>query len=740
MRFSLRRKIIMIACGAAVIPIVAMLFLTNILESSLRESVASEIHTLITSHVSQVTGDLYEECRTSNELLVLETKRAVMALQAMIDEGGDIRFLKQESEWSLVNSRVKQKKITVPVLMIGDYSLTYSKRKKESLPLLVNASKISGAYCTVYQRINPEGDMLVVDTTSKVENESMKLGSVYYSLSAEGNRKFIIDEILSGRPVSLHCEEDDGIKFIAFSPLRDQEGAVVGMLSVHMRDDISDNLHKSILKTSINKSGFVWVLGTKGKDRGEYILSHFSSSEEEAKSKIGKEHKAFVAELITQAVNAGEGKLLTKEYLWKLSPDDEGRMKLSVYTYFAPWGWVIGSGVYLDEYNGIRDRLSGAMEKLTQWLGITGFVLLLLTLAVSMYASGLIANPISHMVGISKMIANGDIFEAKRSIEMIEKVCPNARKAARNVDRQENLDETGQLYLAVRDMVENLGSLVGQVQRSGIQVTTSSTEIAASARQLDITFNQQASATTQISATSTEISANSGELAGTMQEVTASASNMALLAQEGQDGLKTMIRIMNDLSVATSSITDKLAGINERANSIEGIVGTITKVADRTNLLSLNAAIEAEKAGKFGQGFSVVAGEIRRLADQTSVAALEIENMIGNMRVAVDSGVVEMDRFADDVRCGAGKAVKLGKKLDGIMMGVRDLNPRIELVNDGMSAQAEGAEQISEALGQLSDTATHTSEALGEFNRAASQLNEAVQGLRDEVSRFKVSE
>lgn len=740
MRFSLRKKIITIACGAAVVPIVAMLVLTHILESSLSKSVAFEIHNLIASHVSQVTGELYDECRTSNELLMRETKRAEMTLQSMLDDSGDIKILEKESEWPIVNPKEKNNIISVPVLMIGDYSLTYDKRKNESLPFLKESSEISGAYCTVYQRLNPKGDMLVVDTTAESGKESMVLGEIYYSLSDQGQRESVIDEILAGHTIGKHYQDSDGINYVFYSPLKDKSGEVVGMISSQMRDDISDNMHKSVLKTSINQSGFVWILGAKGQNKGKYILSRFSSTEEESKIKSGQYDKSIVEQLISQAVKAGEGKLLTNEYMWKLSPDEKGRMKLSVYTYFAPWEWVIGSGVYLDEYNGIRDRLTGTVAKLSYWLSLTGFILLILTLVISTSVSGLIANPIIHMVNIAKMIAKGDIFEARRSIETIEKICPNARNAAKNIDRQDRLDETGQLYLAFRNMVENLGSLVGQVQRSGIQVTTSSTEITASARQLDITFAQQSSATTQISATSLEISANSVELAGTMGEVNASASQMAMLAQEGQDGIKTMIRIMDDLSDSTASITDKLAGINERANSIEGIVGTITKVADRTNLLSLNAAIEAEKAGKFGQGFSVVAGEIRRLADQTSVAALEIEKTIENMRIAVDSGVVEMDRFAGDVRCGAVKAVKIGKKLEGIMVGVKDLNPRIELVNEGMSAQAEGAEQISGAMGQLSDTATHTSEALKEFNRATSQLNEAVQGLRDEVSRFKVSE
>ena len=740
MRFSLRKKIIAIACGAAIIPILAMFIITDILEDHLQDCMKGEVRSLIESHVSLLTGDLYEECRTADQLLSAETERAAMALETLMEDLGSVVILKRVSDWPVNNLRAQGvDEVTVPVLTIGKKELTYAKRKGKPLPMLVEATRISGAYCTIFQRMNPEGDMLVVDTTAPAERLNWKLGDIFYSLGEGGKVVSAIDDVLSGRTSKKYENLDYGTRYTIYIPLRDQDNFVTGMMAVYMDDDILQVLRKSMLKTSIGKTGYIWVIGTKGESKGHYIVSNSSKTDGLHVDSVGG-HDGFVHELIAEAKEAGEGKLSSKTYVWRTGPEDEGRDKLSVFTYFKPWGWVIGAGVYLDEYQGITSRLTGVLDYLVEWLSITGLVLLGITLAVSFYASGLIATPVSHMVDLVKIIASGDLHQARETIAAVDESCPNARKAVSNADRPEMLDETGQLYLAVKGMVDTLYSLIGQVQRSGIQVTTSSTEIAASARQLEVTVSQQATATTQISATSAEISANSGELAGTMHHVNDAASTMDNLAFEGQDGLKTMIRIMDDLSGATLIITSKLDEINDRANAIEGIVNTITKVADRTNLLSLNAAIEAEKAGKFGQGFSVVAAEIRLLADQTSVAALEIEDMIGNMRSSVDSGVDEMEKFASDVRFGAEKAGKLGKKLEGIMTGVRELNPRIEQVNDGMTAQAEGAGQISEAMSQLSETAADTSDALSEFNRATSQLNEAVQGLRSEVSRFKVSE
>src|SRR5437762_1771526 len=155
-----------------------------------------------------------------------------------------------------------------------------------------------------------------------------------------------------------------------------------------------------------------------------------------------------------------------------------------------------------------------------------------------------------------------------------------------------------------------------------------------------------------ISASVREISGTSKELAGTMSEVNASAAHAAELAGAGRENTTRMAAEMRQLVESTVSVSGKLNMIREKAESINAVVTTITKVADQTNLLSINAAIEAEKAGEYGRGFLVVAREIRRLADQTAVATLDIENMVRHMQDAVATGVMQREKLADEVRSG----------------------------------------------------------------------------------------
>src|SRR5207253_170432 len=147
----------------------------------------------------------------------------------------------------------------------------------------------------------------------------------------------------------------------------------------------------------------------------------------------------------------------------------------------------------------------------------------------------------------------------------------------------------------------------------------------------------------------------------------------AKLATSGRARLATMEDRIKQLVDATDSISSKLAVIREKADNITVVVTTITKVADQTNLLSINAAIEAEKAGEYGRGFLVVAREIRRLADQTAVATLDIGNMVRLMQDAVSAGVMQMDKFSDEVRSGVGRVAEINGQTGEIISEVANL-------------------------------------------------------------------
>ena len=355
------------------------------------------------------------------------------------------------------------------------------------------------------------------------------------------------------------------------------------------------------------------------------------------------------------------------------------------------------------------------------------------TAKVSMMVSLLLAIVAAAVCGLLLMRLITEPMQ--RIVRALETLRGGDLSVRMNLERN---DEFGAVETGFNEMVSELTGLVSQAQRSSVQVTTSVTEIAATSKQQQATATETAATTTEIGATSREIAATSRDLVRTMTEVTSAADQASVLAGSGQQGLARMEETMHQVMGAADLVNNKLAILNEKAGNINQVVVTIVKVADQTNLLSLNAAIEAEKAGEYGRGFAVVATEVRRLADQTAVATYDIEQMVREIQSAVSAGVMGMDKFSEEVRRGMFEVQQVGEQLTQIIHQVQALAPRVLMVNEGMQAQATGAEQINHALAQLSDASSQTVESLRQASFAIDELSQVAVGLRGGVSRFKV--
>lgn len=299
-------------------------------------------------------------------------------------------------------------------------------------------------------------------------------------------------------------------------------------------------------------------------------------------------------------------------------------------------------------------------------------------------------------------------------------------------------DELAQLAAGINAMIAKIQAIVQRVREGSVQLLSTSSQIAATARQQEGTVQGLSSATAEIAAAVREISATSEALAETMAEVSTRANEASSLAAAGREGLGGIETTMRQLMDSSGSISSKLGIIRDKSEGINSVVTTITKVASQTNLLSINAAIEAEKAGEYGRGFLVVAREIRRLADQTAVATLDIENMVRLMQDAVSAGVMQMDKFGGEFRSGVERVKEINCQTGRIIEEVEALNGRFLAVNEGMRSQSVAARQINEAMVPVASGTKETQGSLEEFIKATAYLRQSVELLNQEIAQFTV--
>lgn len=266
-----------------------------------------------------------------------------------------------------------------------------------------------------------------------------------------------------------------------------------------------------------------------------------------------------------------------------------------------------------------------------------------------------------------------------------------------------------------------------------IRLTSNATQVSSSAQQQSANVANFNTSGNQIAAAVKEISATSKELLRAMEQLAEDADKTRNIANEGSQGLKGLGSSIELLSSETHSITDKLTTIRAKANKINSVVTAITKIADQTNLLSLNAAIEAEKAGESGAGFAVVAREIRRLADQSAIAAMEIEEMVEAMQGAVNSGVDQTRELTEAMERGIAASEGISGQFGDIIRRIELMAPKYESVHQSMQNQSEGAQQISGAMWQLTEMGRQTAESVNDLNSVSIQLHDAVRILKERI-------
>ncbi|MDD2236800.1 MAG: Cache 3/Cache 2 fusion domain-containing protein [Kiritimatiellae bacterium] len=730
MKWTYKKKIILLAMVSAVLPIAVMSWLIVDLEKDVVSRSTSKLEEMARTNVAQIANDVYGLCVISDKYFSEQLDQSVVAADEILYGSGPVSF-GDPLEWMVRSDDGEGLyDVTLPALCVDGFAFESDNRMDRYAPVVDDVLRMTGMDCTLFQRLNEQGDMLRVASTLSEKKDPTRraLGTVYPAVLPDGTPNEATLAVLRGERSSSFETVLDNAYLVCRLPVSNVTGEVIGMLGVGRKVNAMEFLKSIIQNTRVGARGYVWVVRADGPDRGRAIISQDGVQNGrqlwDARDASGR---YYMREMITRATQSEPGAMLIDRLDLQSVGETSAQSRLVAFTWFEPWQWVIGASAYEEEYYALNDRIRDeTRESLAQLLG-AGLALLLVMTTLAVVIAVRMARPLGRINQVARLVAEGNLREALTLLGGL-----------RNTAEREPRDEVEELTGSFRIMTDHLAALLGQVQKSGLQVTTSATEIAAASRQLEATSVEQAASTRAVSQTTSSITDTAQSLVGTMDEVNGMANQTAGTAETGREKMRQMQEAMQQLVRSTEFISSKLAVINEKAGRISGVVTTINAISDQTNLLSPNAAIEAEKAGEHGRGFVVVAREITRLADQTATATQDIEYMVKEMQSSVSSGVMAMDKFGEGVRLSVGEVADIAEQLGGIIEQVRALSPQFELVQQGMSGQVDGARQISDTMRDLSSAADQSRDSLHEFQHVTEQLNEAIHGLQQEVARFSI--
>ncbi len=552
-------------------------------------------------------------------------------------------------------------------------------------------------------------------------------------------------------------------------------------------DEAQKTALQAISKIRYDGNNYFFVMDLQGR-----LIMHPIKPQLVGKDMIGfkdKKGNYLFRDMVNVAKTKGAGFV---SYYWPKPGFEEPVPKISFVKLIKGWNWIVCTGVYSDEVSAIVNSIiSNVVYYLLLALLIVFIIAYLISKRISKSINKIViaANKIeqgeSARVKIKSKAEVGKLAAAFNSmVERLEKNITavkekeaeankakfEAEESKKEVEKQhhylsENMEklmialqklsegdlnvkieveddggEIAKVQKAFNITVEKIRDLIGSLTKA-IQITAStSTQISSSAEEMAAGAQEQSSQTAEVASAVEEMTKTIMETAANSEKAAQAAQESREFAKEGVKKVRNTQEGMDEIFNKSRQIESVIAKLEEKAQLIGEITQIIDEIADQTNLLSLNAAIEAARAGEHGRGFSVVAAEVRKLAERTTKATKEISDTIKSIQTEAQNATVSMEAVSEAVNMGTKLTNEIGETFTGLLESVQKVTNEIEQVAAASEEQSSTAEQISRNIEAINNVANETAGGIQEIARAINEFNDLTDKLNRIAAQFRIKE
>lgn len=694
-------------------------------------------------------------------------------VREMNDRGG-FRLSSETRVWEATNQFTQAKsRVSLPKLYLGEHEMRIVSRSDEPCPVVDEPAKRSAGLYTIFQRMNEAGDMLRVATNVPDSTGSGRaIGTYIPAVMPDGTPNRVVETVMRGETFTGMAVVVGRWSVVTYLPVRDGQGRVAGMAFSGFAIDSVPQIKDQIGEKVLAKTGSVIVFSTTPDQLGNIAIAN-------------KSHKSgdSIWELKDQAGTAYFQKIA--EAAASLTAGDVGLMRFPLdgdevvfaFSYDPDLRWVSCAVVPRADFRETFDALKATTASATRKM-------LLITLfgAIALGVFGMVAArramaPLQQMQEVIEVVKTGDVevefpYSKNDEIGHVSRALNHlvgqlrqyagwgARIAGGDLRLRQDeraLHERDAIGQAFRQVATQTANVVRRIRNASTELNELSSSLKDSSGAIAITAREVAERSSAIAASATESAASASEVARSSEAQSAQLDKVAesiagirrasdevhkvivnvgnatdsasRMAESGSEAVALSIAGMESIRVGTDEVAQRLGQLQERSERIGDIVDLIDDIAAQTNLLALNAAIEAARAGEHGRGFAVVADEVRKLAERSAQATAEIGGLIQEVRALVEGATESMVLANESVRLGVERAGAVGRSLDEILSTVRNLVEPVKNALDGAEKMVAITETTEKAVLSIAAMTSQNTAAAGVMARESDRVSEEVSSV-----------